>query len=253
MIDEVIKLEITPNPRYKDKYIVTMTAEEKKFNEATSIAFRVPQNLCTSVEQTRERIRGKMKEYSFPIWVLKYILKNEMLETKAEVVAELIDNYCGIANNNNIGSSKSDNDIALTIGKLCIENTDAAEDLKSLLSKEKCTEGMRTYLDEYNCKMLPNLAAEAGDNGQYINVLRRKFDADAANWVWNDETVNQKIDEVITEYRIIVESNKVIAKNMSFDNTIREWCDKCNLIRISILHQKIILVKSVLSSICFLT
>lgn len=39
MIDEVIRLEITPNPRYKDKYIVAMTDEEKAFNEITSAAF----------------------------------------------------------------------------------------------------------------------------------------------------------------------------------------------------------------------
>lgn len=67
----------------------------------------------------------------------------------------------------------------------------------------------------------------------YINVLRSKFDADAANWVWNVETAQQKIREVILEYRIIAESNKVIPKNVSFSSTIREWCDKCGLIRIS--------------------
>lgn len=36
MIDEVIKLQITPNPRYKDKYIVALTENEKAFNDATS-------------------------------------------------------------------------------------------------------------------------------------------------------------------------------------------------------------------------
>lgn len=39
VIDEVIKLDITPNNRFKDKYIVTMTAEEKAFNEATAFRF----------------------------------------------------------------------------------------------------------------------------------------------------------------------------------------------------------------------
>lgn len=64
-------------------------------------------------------------------------------------------------------------------------------------------------------------------------MLRKKFDADAANWVWNIETVQQKIKEVILEYKIIVESNKVISKSTTFDNTVREWCDKCPYIRIS--------------------
>ena len=233
MIDEVIRLEITPNPRYKDKYIVAMTSEEKAFNEITSEAFDIPLNMCTSVPNTRERIRGKMKEYSFPIWTIKYILNEESTKTDQTVLEEIIELFCGIANSNNIGSAKTDSDIAMTIGKLAISNPDAASDLKNLLSKEKCTNGMISYIAAFEEGMLVSLAKEVGDNGQYINVLRKKFDADAANWVWNVETAQQKIREVILEYTIIVESNKVISKNISYDATIREWCDKCEYIRIS--------------------
>lgn len=233
MVAEIINLQITPNPRYKDKYIVAMTAEEKAFNEATSVAFGIPLNLCTSIEQTRERIRNKMKEFSFPIWTIKGVIGDTETKTDASVIAELIDEFCGIANSNNIGGSKTDNSIALEIGSLCMKNPDAAADLKLLLTKGNCTEGMKKYLETFDEGELVKLAAEVGDNGQYINVLRSKFDADAANWVWNVETAQQKIREVILEYRIITESNKVIAKNISFANVIKEWCDKCNYIRIS--------------------
>lgn len=233
MVDEVIRLEITPNPRYKDKYIVAMTSEEKAFNEITSVAFGIPLNMCTSVPNTRERIRGKMKEYSFPIWTLKYILDASTTKTEKTVLSEIIELFCGIANSNNMGSSKTDSDIAMAIGKLSIENPEAAVDLKSLLSKENCTNGMLKYLTTFDDGILVSLAEEIGDGGQYINVLRKKFDADAANWVWNIETAQQKIREVILEYTIIVESNKVISKSISYDATIREWCDKCSYIRIS--------------------
>ena len=233
MIDEVIRLEITPNPRYKDKYIVAMTDEEKAFNEITSVAFGIPINMCTSVPNTRERIRSKMKEYSFPIWTLKSILGEEELKTDATVLAEIIDSFCGIANSNNMGASKSDSDIAMAIGKLAKENPSAADDLKRLLNKEKCTQGMTAYLKTFEDGALVALAEQVGDGGQYINALRKKFDADAANWVWNVETAQQKIREVILEYTIIVESNKVISKSISFEATIREWCDKCGYIRIS--------------------
>ena len=233
MIDEVIRLEITPNPRYKDKYIVAMTDEEKAFNEITSVAFGIPINMCTSVPNTRERIRSKMKEYSFPIWTLKSILGEEELKTDATVLAEIIDSFCGIANSNNMGASKSDSDIAMAIGKLAKENPNAADDLKRLLNKEKCTQGMTAYLKTFEDGALVALAEQVGDGGQYINALRKKFDADAANWVWNVETAQQKIREVILEYTIIVESNKVISKSISFEATIREWCDKCGYIRVS--------------------
>ncbi|MCC8065961.1 MAG: hypothetical protein LIO94_02490, partial [Clostridiales bacterium] len=49
MIDEVIRLDITPNPRYKDKYIVAVTQEEKAFNETSSTVFGIPLKMCTSV------------------------------------------------------------------------------------------------------------------------------------------------------------------------------------------------------------
>ena len=50
------------------------------------------------------------------------------------------------------------------------------------------------------------------------------------------DTANQKINEVIIEYKIIIESNKILPKNTAFDPTIREWCDRCGLIRISYLY-----------------
>ena len=121
----------------------------------------------------------------------------------------------------------------MVIGKLAKENPNAADDLKRLLNKEKCTQGMTAYLKTFEDGALVALAEQVGDGGQYINALRKKFDADAANWVWNVETAQQKIREVILEYTIIVESNKVISKSISFEATIREWCDKCGYIRIS--------------------
>ncbi len=238
MVSEIIKHHIIPIPRYKQKFIVTTTDEERAFNEASSKIFEIPINLCNSVEQTRERIRQKMKELSFPIWVLKYILNNEELNSSQEKVSELIDNYCGIANNNNFAAPKTDSDIAMDIGKLCRTNPMAVDDLAQLVTKNKCSEGMKAYLEQYEEGLLPQLSKEVGDNGQFINRLKEKFNIDAANWVWNMNTANQKIDEVILEYKIIVASNKISPKNISFEGAIGEWVDKCGNIRISYLYAK---------------
>jgi len=233
MVDEVIKLQITPNARYKEKYIVAQSQDQKAFVEITSLAFDIPSNLCSSVEQARDRIRNKMKELSFPIWCLKYIVSNVSIKCDKTTLISLIDYYSGIANNNNMGVLKNETEIALSIGRLYSENKALADDLKLLLTKENCMAGMLEYLKEFESGKVVSLAEEVGDNGQYINVLRKKFDADAANWVWNVETAEQKIREVITEYRIVVESNKVIQRTNAFNDTIHEWCEKCNYIRIS--------------------
>lgn len=238
MVSEIIKHQVNPIPRYKDKYIVTTTTEEKAFNEASSNIFKIPINLCSSVEQTRERIRQKMKELSFPLWVLKSLLDSAELKTSKDKVEELINNFSGIANSNNVGGTKTDSDIAMAIGKLCIDNPGVSDDLAALVTKDTCSDGMKAYLAKYEGGKLLHLAEEVGDGGQYINRLKKKFDADAANWVWNTDTANQKINEVILEYRIIVASNEILPKNISFNATVREWTDKCSLIRISYLYAK---------------
>jgi hypothetical protein len=93
---------------------------------------------------------------------------------------------------------------------------------------------MVAYLEQFKDGELPRLAGIIKDNHFYINALRSKFDADAATWVWNKETANEKIEELINEYKIIHESNKIMSsQNTNFANTLTEWREKCNNIRIS--------------------
>ena len=233
MISEIIKQDNTQDKRYKDKYIVTLTEEERAFNKATSLAFDIPEKYCVSITETRSRIREQMKGFSFPIWVIKYVLDRNTFKTSKDIVVKLIDNYCGIANNTNMEGEKSDNDIALAIGRLCLDNDGAAEDLKSILTKDNCKTGMLEYLNVYEGGKLPSLSVRINDGGQHINLLQYKFSSDAANWVWNTDTVNAKIDELICEYEIVEISNKILSKNTTFADTIRAWVDKLGQIRLA--------------------
>ena len=234
MVEGVIKLQATPNSKYSEQFIVIMTKEQKSFNEVTSIAFDIDERNCTSVEQTRDRIRGKMKEYSFPIWTIKSILDEQETKTDSGVLKEIIDHYVDIAKGYNMGDgSAGASDIATKIGKLCLENKDVADDLRSLLNKETCTEGMIKYLKEFNNGELSELAKKVGDGGQYINALRNKFDANEANWVWDKDTAQEKIREVILEYNIILESQRFLPGVTSFNDAVRKWCEKCGHIGIS--------------------
>ena len=233
MVDEVIKLDNTPNSRYRDKYIVTMTPEEKCFIETTSTAFNVSKSLCSSIEQARERIRSRMKEFAFPIWGLIYNLDQVDITSDPEAVKEVINLYCGIANNNPAETGKTESDIAIEIGKICLNEPKVVDDLKMLLTKDNCTQGMKAYLATYKQGELQKLAEEVQDDGQYINSVRKKFDADAANWVWKQDTVDQKIDEVICEYQIIIETSKILNSCKSYEEALKAWSDKCGNMRLS--------------------
>lgn len=232
MISEIIKQEITPNNKYKDKFIVTLTESEKAFNKATSEIFDIEEKYCVSITETRSRIREKMKSFAFPIWLIEYAIDEQTFKTSKEKVCDLIEHYCGIANNKNLDGDKSDNDIALEIGEMCIDSPDVISDLKSVLTKDKCKEGMLEYLKVYKGGVLPSLAVELSDNGQYINHLAYKFSSDAATWVWNKITVDAKIDELIVEYETISISNKILPKSTTYQETLRAWVNKISQIKL---------------------
>ena len=233
MIAEIIKQENTPDKRYKDKYIVTLKEEERAFNKATSISLGVEEKYCVSITETRSRIREQMKSFAFPIWLVEYAIDGVTFKASKHLVCTLINDYCAIANNQNDGKGKSDSDIAREIGKICIANPDVVDDLKTVLTKDNCKQGMLNYLETYQGGVIPALAKTIGDGGQYINHLAYKFSTDAANWVWNKDTVHSKIDELIIEYEIIEYSNRILAKNTTYQETIRAWCNKVSQIRLA--------------------
>ena len=136
MISEVIKQENTPDKRYKDKYIVTLTESERAFNQATSEVFGIDPKYCVTITDTRSRIREQMKTFSFPIWLIEYAIDGVNFKTSKDKVCALINSYCSLANNQNDGKGKSDSDIALEIGDMCIAEKDIVEDLKSVLLKD---------------------------------------------------------------------------------------------------------------------
>lgn len=231
MIEEVIKHDNTPNSRYHDKYIVTMTPEEKAFIDGTSMAFEIVKGSCSSVEAARERIRAKMKQsLYFPIWTVGEILNDVNLKTSESVIRELLVDYQDLANNT---TNKSESDIANSIGRKFIKNVNAAADLHKLLTEANCKKGMLKYLDGYKDGELPKLAESIGDGGQYINSLKKKFDAGEANWVWKKETVNQQIDAVILEYQITAMTGALLGSCKSYKEALKAWNEKINNIKLA--------------------
>lgn len=231
MIDWVIKYAAGQDTKYREKYIVTMTEEIRKFNELTCAAFGISAEQCTNIPNTRNYIRNRMKELTFPIWCVEFSLNEVSLASSEAVVANVIQLYSGLANNGSIG--KSESDIATEIGTLYKNNPTLIQDLPELFTKDMCRSGMANYLAGYNEGELVQLAEQIEDKGQYLNEVKKKFDADSANWVWTRETADKKISEVIVEYTIIAESNRLIGKAKTLREALDSWKQKCGNIRVS--------------------
>jgi len=228
MIEEIIKKQHQPDMKYKDKYIVAMSPEQREFNKTTAKVFNIDESACTSVENTRAHVRLKMTTYGFPIWTLKFCNFNS--NNFDEGLNKLIDLYVELANNSSL--SKTETDIALEIGSLYLSKNELCDYFKSILSKENCTIGMMKYLEQYKDGILLTYAKEIGDNGEFINEISKKF-SEASNWVWNKDTVDKTIDETILEYEIVVESNKLILKTSSYEDCLHEWAKKTDSFKLA--------------------
>lgn len=235
MIANAIKQKITPSSKYKEEYIVEMSTSQRNYLQCTSKVFNIPMAQSGSIESSRNQIRIKMKGLTFPIWCLKYVLDTTELSTSQEVVESVIDAYCGIANTAN-SNKASESDHAEQIGLLVEKNPTIVQDLEKLLTNEMCRKGMLAYIDRYHDGKLHKLAVEIGDNGAYLDEVKQKFNADAANWVWNSETADEKISDVILEYHIIAESNKSLSKCISLRETVNGWNKRTNNIRMPYEH-----------------
>ena len=231
MIANVINQKCTYSDKYKNEYIVEMGENMRCFLQCTSKAFRIPASQCGSVESARNHVRIGMKNLVFPIWTLKYILEVTPLESSVEQITDVIDSYCGIANTaNSIRSTESE--LAEYIGSLVKENSAITADLSKLLNNDMCRKGMVAYIAQFRGGLLQKLATEIKDNGAYLDQVKQKFNVDAANWVWNTETADERIADVILEYQIILESNKSLPHCTNLRDVISEWSKRTNNIKI---------------------
>jgi hypothetical protein len=227
-IANALNQRINPSPKYKEEYIVAMSAEIRSFLNCTQSAFRIA--AAGSVESARDQVRIKMKGLSFPIWCVKYILNDAQLHSSADLIEQVIDCYCGIANTANGGKS-SESELAEKIGSIALKNPDIVSDLTTLLTSEQCRKGMLAYIDSYKGGILPTLAAEINDGGNYLDAVKAKFSAGDANWVWNTSTADEKISDVILEYQIILESCKSLGKYSTLKDVVFAWNAKTNQIK----------------------
>ncbi|MDE7310242.1 MAG: hypothetical protein K2N87_01230 [Eubacterium sp.] len=231
MIANALNQKVNASDRYKDEYIVAMTPSIRSFLTCTSTAFRIDAEQCGSVESARDHLRIKMKGFSFPVWCVKYLLKNEPVHSPDDIIVKIIDDYMGIANTAN-SDKKTENDLAERIGDTVLQYPDVVKDLTYLFTSDQCRKGMLAYIAVYRDGLLPDLASKIGDGGNYLERVKERFNAKDANWVWNASTADEKISDIILEYQIIFESNKTLGSYTSLKEVVNAWNSRSNNIKI---------------------
>ncbi|MDR2267479.1 MAG: hypothetical protein LBE09_07885 [Christensenellaceae bacterium] len=186
----------------KPNFIKCKSPEEKKFIECTQKIFNIQKDFCSSTK-IRDQLRRKFEEFHFPIWTLKYLDADNL-------VNEILELYSGLANTDNYDNGKkSEIEIAKDIGKIFLDNEPIVDRLCPLIDSENCKKGMKIHLSNYKDGSLPNLCEELKiDENAYLIYLKSKFSG-AGNWVWSYTATNEQIDRVITDYELIKLSREI--------------------------------------------
>jgi len=212
------------------QYILVMTDDEKKFLEASSLIFDVSIDRCTSTSNTKNEIINAIRKYSYPLWTLSLYVKDESLAL-ADQIAEIVDAYCELANNTN--SEKEEKEIAERIGFLCSKHNGLVDGIRGIMSSENLRKGMLLHIQNTKPELI-TLAKNVYNNSQYAHMLLNRLSGitEEISWLFHREHLDEKLDEVVQEYRFIDESNRFTQPVSSYQESINAWRNKLLLVRL---------------------
>lgn len=215
---EMIGNYIGKNP--KTTYIVKMTQEERSFYDVTEAAWGVPATTCSSPSQVGNLISNRMRELSYPVWCL------EEVDTG---VFDIVKKYIALVQS----EGKSTHNIAIEIGKIVMQRPSVEQNLKALLTPDKCKEGMELFLKHFENGKLVDLAKEIGAEDLLLGDIRKIFSVKHSA-LWVGETGQSEIQKLIVEYEVIKQTNYLLNVSCnSKEKMLNAWRDELKFIGFS--------------------
>ena len=217
MIDNYIK--DGNNPRYKDTFLVKMTPQEMAFYELSEKVFRIPP--CSSVNMAVTFIQKEMKNLGLPIWCLS--------EVDDYGIYHVIERYIKLIQT----EGKDTHAEAVEIGKIKITKPTIADKLVTLVTKEKCQEGMRAFLVYFEDGKISALAKEIGAESNLLDDIQTLF-AVKYSCLWDRPTGEDEIRKLLTEYGIVRESNIILSTSAnSLQTCFKAWRERLKFVHVS--------------------
>lgn len=196
--------------------IVSEPEELKKLFEVAKKTFNLTK--CNNVGDLRDGLRGKMREYSYPLRNVEFSKAFETLIKKKEL-SEVINDLMLLLNNND---TKSENSIGISIGDKLLNDEKLANEFENLFTKDNVIDGIKQYILK-NEPLIVELSKKIQDENFYLTLLKEKFTEDG-NWLWFNETAEEQIKLTLTELKIIDITNEILSlKNNSIDKTVDDW------------------------------
>lgn len=209
-IGEYIKHKgVKPIRNYHEKYIEVMTQEQKLFVDFARDVFDIPDNL--SVEQAAAHVRNKLKDFGYPIWCLKYIddsaLDGFIDKLSAIACTKTGENVPALANE---------------FGRMLGDIPTAAQNLSRLFTQENGSKAIGEFLHDFEGGELIRISNAIGVD-DVLGDVRRQIGAGEALWLWDQETGEDELRKLLTDYRIVERSSEFVGKTNSLYKCISAW------------------------------
>lgn len=201
--------------------LVKMTPEEMAFYELTEKAWDIPPQSCTSAEQAGRAISGKMQEWGLPPWCLEEVDQAGCFGVVKQFV-ELVQSEGQAAHTK-----------AVHLGRIAQSKPGLANDLRALLNKEQCQNGMWAFLKRFEDGRILQLAQEIGAERSVIADIRELFSVKHAS-LWDRETGENEIRKLVTDYGFAKATGKILnTVAQSRPAAAKAWQERLGLFRIS--------------------
>lgn len=202
-------------------YIVKMTPEEMAFYELTEKAWGIDTNLCAHISQAQNAVKKKMQSLRLPVWCLK--------EIENAGVYDFVERYIEFIQK----EGKEAHKVALSIGASALIKESLGEQLSSLLTPEKCQDGMKSFLQMFDNGKVLRLASDIGMDDNVLFDISHLFSV-ANSSLWNKEIGITEIRKLIVDYLFVKETNQILNSSAHSKNeAIEKWTEKLEFVMCS--------------------
>jgi hypothetical protein len=152
-------------------------------------------------------IKDRLPNDGFPLWSLKYYVKNNDNHGISNVVLPIIDAYCRFVSFTKEGE-KNETQIAEEIMDLFAKDAGIKEYLCDVYNSKNLRSGMQYYIGEYKPE-LECIAKQLDDGGRYVEQVKGRLSL-FSSWLWEKGDADKQIDAIYLDYQLIYAINKII-------------------------------------------
>lgn len=218
--------------KVKNQFIIKQTPEHREFCKITGNIFKIARDKQNSIDDISKNINLFLKSNEYPLWCLKYYLKEEYADhEELEELQKIINLFCEFISSNLI-AGRDKTKIADDIYKIYKTIAGINELLEKIIKVGNLKQGMEFYLATYKYDLIHVIKRLNISTNESLMALTKKLSADSS-YLWGIGDTNHQIDNLYEDYKLIDAANNILTeKKNTIDNVVKAVRDKLNLIKL---------------------